>query len=63
MNKEEIVDCDERIKIFFATGSPQKKIISLAKQVIRQGVKTIVLQSGDDFGFSQEILSPRLLKK
>ena len=43
-------------------GSPQKKIISLANQIIRQGVRTIVLQSGDDFGFSQEILS-EIIKK
>ncbi len=34
-----------------------QEITRLAKQIIGQGVKTIVLQSGDDFGFSQKTLS------
>lgn len=32
------------------------EIIDLANQTIQSGVKTIVLQSGDDFGFSQKSL-------
>jgi len=38
-----------------------RQVIRLAKQIIEQGVKTIVLQSGDDFGFSQRILSDIIL--
>ena len=38
-----------------------RQIIRLARQIIEQGVKTIVLQSGDDFGFSQRILSDIIL--
>jgi len=37
------------------------EIIRLARQIIEQGVKTIVLQSGDDFGFSQRMLSDIIL--
>ncbi|MCD6539359.1 MAG: [FeFe] hydrogenase H-cluster radical SAM maturase HydE [Candidatus Omnitrophica bacterium] len=37
------------------------EIIRLARQIIEQGVKTIVLQSGDDFGFSQKTLSDIIL--
>lgn len=33
----------------------------LARQIIEQGVKTIVLQSGDDFGFSRRMLSDIIL--
>ena len=32
------------------------EIVNLANQIIKQGVKTIVLQSGDDLGFSQKML-------
>ncbi len=32
-------------------------IIKLSSQIIQWGVRTIVLQSGDDFGFSQKMLS------
>ena len=38
-----------------------RQVIRLAKQIIEQGVKTIVLQSGDDFGFSQRMLSDIIL--
>ena len=33
------------------------EIIRLSDEIIQCGVKTIVLQSGDDFGYSQKILS------
>ena len=32
------------------------EIVGLARKIIHLGVKTIVLQSGDDFGFSQKML-------
>jgi len=32
------------------------EIVELAKKIIQRGVKTIVLQSGDDFGYSQKAL-------
>ena len=32
------------------------EIVELAREIVQYGVKTIVLQSGDDFGYSQEIL-------
>ena len=32
------------------------EIVELAKKIIQRGVKTIVLQSGDDFGYSQKVL-------
>jgi biotin synthase len=33
------------------------EIVNLANQIIKQGIKTIVLQSGDDSGFTQKMLS------